>query len=220
MTLTSDPDPCPANPAAEPRLAQALASRICHDLVSPVGAVVNGADLLAEIGGSGGDEEIALLGQSAERAAAVLAFHRLAFGAAGAADAPVARTAWERTAMRMVASERIAFRMTGAGGPELSRPAARLAALLVLAGRGLLSMRGTLSICFDADGDVPMRLSATGEGLERKRDMLALLGRPVGDAPEPREVEFLMIGPAAAALGGRIVVEETAERIEIAVLPV
>ena len=70
----------PAGADEGPDLAALLASRICHDLVSPVGAITNGIELLemAEPGG----EEIALVRSSAEAAAARLRLFRLTFGAA------------------------------------------------------------------------------------------------------------------------------------------
>ena len=65
---------------AGPELAGTVCTRICHDLVSPVGAVVNGADLIDELGVADAKDEMAMIAQSARRAAAMLKFHRLAFG--------------------------------------------------------------------------------------------------------------------------------------------
>ena len=53
-------------------IASLLASRICHDLVSPVGAVVNGTDLIRAVGGADIQDELALIGQSAARASIIL----------------------------------------------------------------------------------------------------------------------------------------------------
>ena len=65
-------------------LASLLCSRLCHDLLSPVGALSNGLELLAEEK----DPEMRkrcmeLLEQSARTSADKLKFFRLAFGAAG-----------------------------------------------------------------------------------------------------------------------------------------
>jgi histidine phosphotransferase ChpT len=69
-------------------LAALLCSRVCHDLISPVGAIVNGLEVLAE----DKDEEtktfaMDLIKKSAHQASAKLQFCRLAFGAAGSAGA-------------------------------------------------------------------------------------------------------------------------------------
>ena len=65
-------------------LAAMLCSRLCHDMLSPVGALSNGLELLA----LETDEEMranvmALLEQSARTSTSKLKFFRLAFGAAG-----------------------------------------------------------------------------------------------------------------------------------------
>jgi histidine phosphotransferase ChpT len=71
-------------------LAALLCSRVCHDLISPVGAIVNGLEVLAEEK----DEEtrqfaLDLIHKSANTASAKLQFCRIAFGAAGSAGAQI-----------------------------------------------------------------------------------------------------------------------------------
>lgn len=68
--------------------AALLVSRVCHDLVSPVGAVVNGLEVLEEETDTAmRADALRLVATSAEQAAARLQFARLAFGAAGSAGA-------------------------------------------------------------------------------------------------------------------------------------
>jgi histidine phosphotransferase ChpT len=68
--------------------ASLLVSRVCHDLVSPVGAVVNGLEVLEEETDSTmRADALRLVAASAEQAAARLQFARIAFGAAGSAGA-------------------------------------------------------------------------------------------------------------------------------------
>ncbi|MFI4961715.1 MAG: histidine phosphotransferase ChpT [Hyphomicrobiales bacterium] len=71
-------------------LAALLCSRVCHDLISPVGAIVNGLEVLAEEK----DEEtktfaLDLIKKSAGTASAKLQFCRIAFGAAGSDGAQI-----------------------------------------------------------------------------------------------------------------------------------
>ena len=62
--------------------AALLCSRLCHDLVSPVGALSNGLEILSdEHDDSMRDQVMALLGQSARQTSNRLQFFRLAFGA-------------------------------------------------------------------------------------------------------------------------------------------
>ena len=65
-------------------LASLLCSRLCHDLMSPVGALNNGIELMAdEQDPEMRDKCLELLGESARASANKLKFFRLAFGAAG-----------------------------------------------------------------------------------------------------------------------------------------
>lgn len=72
----------------EIEFAALLVSRVCHDLVSPVGAVVNGLEVLEdERDAAMRADALKLVISSAEQAAARLQFARIAFGAAGSAGA-------------------------------------------------------------------------------------------------------------------------------------
>lgn len=71
-------------------LAALLCSRVCHDLISPVGAIVNGLEVMED----DNDQEtrdfaLALIKKSVKTASARLQFCRLAFGAAGSAGAQI-----------------------------------------------------------------------------------------------------------------------------------
>ncbi|MDE1932955.1 histidine phosphotransferase ChpT [Bradyrhizobium sp.] len=80
--------PGPAPDSLE--LAALLCSRVCHDLISPVGAIVNGLEVLDD-NPKPEDKEFALdlIRKSAKTASARLQFCRLAFGAAGSAGAQI-----------------------------------------------------------------------------------------------------------------------------------
>ena len=84
MSGTSSPGPAPD--ALE--LAALLCSRVCHDLISPVGAIVNGLEVLDD-NPKPEDRDFALdlIRKSAKTASARLQFCRLAFGAAGSSGA-------------------------------------------------------------------------------------------------------------------------------------
>lgn len=66
-----------------PRVLELVASRICHDLVSPVGAVSNGVELMQELGEDAGAEAVKLIADSAQQASTRLKAFRLSYGAAG-----------------------------------------------------------------------------------------------------------------------------------------
>ena len=65
------------------QILEMLASRICHDIISPVGAVNNGVEFLQEMGADALDEAMGLISYSASQAAAKLQAFRMAYGAGG-----------------------------------------------------------------------------------------------------------------------------------------
>lgn len=88
-------------------LAALLASRVCHDIISPVGAITNGLEVLEEDSG----EEMRsfamdLIKKSARQASAKLQFARLAFGAAGSAGAEIDLGDAEQVARGFMAGEK------------------------------------------------------------------------------------------------------------------
>jgi histidine phosphotransferase ChpT len=86
MSGTSTPAPAPDML----ELAALLCSRVCHDLISPVGAIVNGLEVLDDTQKQEDrDFALDLIRKSAKTASARLQFCRLAFGAAGSAGAQI-----------------------------------------------------------------------------------------------------------------------------------
>ena len=91
--LAPEPDSCPSicHPTIESLdLAALLCSRVCHDLISPVGAIVNGLEVMED----DNDQEtktfaMDLIKKSVRQASAKLQFCRIAFGAAGSAGAQI-----------------------------------------------------------------------------------------------------------------------------------
>lgn len=64
-------------------IIELLASRICHDIISPVGAINNGIELMQEMGADGLDDGLELVAYSASQSAAKLSAFRMAYGAGG-----------------------------------------------------------------------------------------------------------------------------------------
>ncbi|AXI44326.1 histidine phosphotransferase family protein [Sulfitobacter sp. SK011] len=64
-------------------LATLIGSRICHDLISPIGAINNGLELLSMADNPPAGPEMELIGTSVDNASARIRFFRIGFGAAG-----------------------------------------------------------------------------------------------------------------------------------------
>jgi histidine phosphotransferase ChpT len=92
----------------ELEFAALLVSRVCHDLVSPVGAVVNGLEVLEdERDANMRADALKLVTSSAEQATARLQFARIAFGAAGSAGAELDLTEVGRTVLGLVRGSKV-----------------------------------------------------------------------------------------------------------------
>lgn len=87
-----------------PDLAALLCSRVCHDVISPVGAINNGLELLDE-GGADADA-MDLIRTSALNASVRLKFARLAFGASGSAGSSIDTGEAEKAAKDFAAAEK------------------------------------------------------------------------------------------------------------------
>lgn len=87
-----------------PDLAALLCSRVCHDIISPVGAINNGLELLDE--GGADEDAMNLIRQSARNASARLQFARIAFGAAGSAGMQIDTGDAESVASAFFANEK------------------------------------------------------------------------------------------------------------------
>ncbi|KQZ49635.1 histidine phosphotransferase [Rhizobium sp. Root149] len=97
----------PKNPnltLSGPDLAALLCSRVCHDVISPVGAINNGLELLDE-GGTDADA-LDLIRTSALNASVRLKFARLAFGASGSVGASIDTGEAEKAAKDFAAAEK------------------------------------------------------------------------------------------------------------------
>ena len=88
-------------------LAALLASKVCHDIISPVGALANGLEVLeTEKGEDMRGFAMELVAKSANAASAKLKFARIAFGAGGSAGASIDTGDAEEVARGWMAAEK------------------------------------------------------------------------------------------------------------------
>ena len=197
-----------------------LASRICHDLVSPVGAIVNGTDLITEIGGGDVQDEIAMIRQSAGRASALLQYYRIAFGAADD-DAMLARGALQVQAAQMLETQKMSLDWEGLEGPSLSRTEGRFLFQLLMCARAVAGMRGRIAVRLDPAASFPLSITviALGSGPgggSINHDALRLVSiEPNAGDISARQVEFALIHSSAVDLGVRLEVAAQGEGARI-----
>lgn len=197
-------------------LAASVSSRICHDLVSPVGAVVNGVDLVREISAGDHSEAIGMIGQSAERASALLQLYRIAFGTAEADAQSVPRGTLAEHSAVLFAPPRIVLEWEGRAGPALPRREARLLTLLLLCARSILGIRGSVLLRTDARSAFPLTLTVAAESFSSTVEMLELfgIGRTDGGV-SPRAVEFVLAGDAAREMNLRLELKRGSDQVTI-----
>ena len=124
-----------------------LGSRICHDLISPLGAIGNGVELLT-MSGLDAAPEIALIAESIENANARIRFFRVAFGQAGA-SAQLGRSEIQSILTDLTKGTRTTIEWKIEGG--LPRREVKLAFLLIQALESAMPVGGKITISKNAN---------------------------------------------------------------------
>jgi histidine phosphotransferase ChpT len=197
------------------RFGALVGSRICHDLISPVGAVGNGVELIEEVGPANAEEELQLVARAAGAASAQLQFLRLAFGAAQAEEA-MGWAALRRTALAWAETQRAGLAWPETGG-ETTRAEARLLCNLLQSAVSALPRGGEIGV---EAGPAGLAATARGEGAALSAEAAAwLAGAPAAAAPGPRDIHHLAAAAHAAALGRRVEVAQEPGRVRLACPP-
>ncbi|MBY6005626.1 hypothetical protein KUV62_17005 [Salipiger bermudensis] len=180
------------------RIAGLVGSRLCHDLVSPVGAISNGLELIA-LSGSPGSDEMALIAQSCASASARINFFRVAFGAAsaeqriGAAEAGKLLTDY-------AGGSRLALLWQAPGDAE--RRDVQLAFLAALCCETALPLGGRVVIASEAGG---WRITGTGPRLGIEPALWKILqGGALPADLAPARVQFALLAMLAPERGRKL----------------
>jgi histidine phosphotransferase ChpT len=181
-----------------PDLSALVSARLCHDLISPMGAIGNGLELL-QLASGGGGPELALVHDSLRTALAKLRFYRIAFGPADAQ----ARQSFDEAAQ--ITDAMFHGRFTVAWDPQagdMPRPVARLIYLAVLCLEKSLPMGGVVRVSV---GGPAVTLAVDGHRTAPPPELWAhvLTGAPVPDL-RPDGIQFALLRGALTATGHRI----------------
>jgi len=128
-----------------PDLGALIASRICHDLIGPIGAIGNGVELLTMEAGAV-RPELALISESAAHAQARIRFFRISFGAA-AANQRIARSEVLTVLADLSRGGRVSYGWTSAA--DLARNEVRLVFLLLHCVETALAFGGEVRVAHD-----------------------------------------------------------------------
>jgi histidine phosphotransferase ChpT len=198
-------------------LAALLCSRVCHDVISPVGAIVNGLEVLAEEKDQGmRDFALDLIGKSARTASARLQFARLAFGAAGSAGAAIDTGDAETVAKGFLNDDKIKLSWSG---PRLLMPKNRVKLLLnlLVIGASGIPRGGSLDCVIEGDADTPVfRITATGKNARIPHGVEhSLAGTPENGTVDAHGIQPFYAGMVARASGMGVTLSLNEETFKI-----
>ncbi|KQP53196.1 histidine phosphotransferase ChpT [Methylobacterium sp. Leaf106] len=136
-------------------LSALLCSRVCHDVISPVGAIVNGLEVLEDESDTSMREfALELIGKSAKQASARLQFARIAFGAAGSAGASIDLADAEKVSRGMFGDEKTQLAWSA---PQALYPKNKVKLLLnlVMIATTTIPRGGRIDVVVSGDGEAP-----------------------------------------------------------------
>ena len=199
-------------------LAALLCSRVCHDLISPVGAIVNGIEVLEEEKGEATKEfALDLIKRSAATASAKLQFCRIAFGAAGSAGARIDLGDAEKVTRGFMEDDKtkIAWNLPRA---LLAKNRVKLLLnMLVIAGQAI-PRGGNITVDPIGAGDtLGFKVSAAGTNAKIPPAVLPLLtGELSGETVDAHRIQPFYAGLLAKDCGVKATVAMDGETVVVA----
>lgn len=194
----------------KPDLTALLGSRICHDLISPLGAIGNGVELLA-MSGAGGGAELALISESVTNANARIRFFRVAFGAA-APGQRIGRPEVTSILADLTRGSRLTVDWQAAS--DQSRGDVKLAFLAIQCLESAMPWGGRITVTEDGQR---WRIAGTADRLRVEEALWQSLADPAAQ-PEigAAQVHFALLGEEATRQGLRLSTDIGAGAITIA----
>lgn len=180
-------------------LASLVGSRLCHDLINPLGAIGNGVELMA-MGGTGDSPEMSLIQEAVRDAQARIAFFRIAFGAAAPDQVVALRdiTAIINGLYGKGGRTQVSF----APGRDMPRPELKLALLMLSCAETALPLGGQITMIANNGG---VALQGQSSRLNLDPELFGLLqGETPRSAPRPADVQFLLLRQEVVAQERRL----------------
>ena len=197
--------------------AALLVSRVCHDLVSPVGAVVNGLEVLEDERDAGmRADALKLVASSAEQAAARLQFARLAFGAAGSAGATLDLTEVGRVVLGLVEGSKTSVAWNAA---PLNWPKdwAKLLMNATLLAADCLPRGGAVRVETASDPETPsFRIVAEGTNARILEDVERAARGENGGALDGRSIQAYLTYKLARNINAGLTLTASDGKVEVA----
>lgn len=203
-SLTAAP-PASARSIPQAELAAHLAGRLCHDLISPVSAIVSGLDLLEDPSAQDmRDDAMNLIAQSARKLAAALSFARVAYGSSSSAETFDPRDL--ETLTRGVFSHVRADLDWAVQCDRLEKPSARALLNLAQIGATALPTGGMARVTVEAGSEqTVVKLEARGARARLRPEAQAgLRGEPMGEGLPGQWVQTYYLQALVGDAGGSL----------------
>ena len=192
-------------------LGALLCSRICHDIISPVGAINNGLELLEE--GGADEDAMALIKSSARNASARLQFARIAFGAAGSAGVQIDTGDAQHVATQYFANEKPELTWEGAR-VLLPKNKVKLLLNMLVVAQHTIPRGGMLTIDPIGEGEtMSFRITATGHNARLPQNISELLSGERGPAADAHAIQPYYTRLLAQACGLTVSLKHEGEAI-------
>lgn len=193
-----------------PDLLALLGSRICHDLISPIGAIGNGVELmLMEPGGT--SPEVALIAESVAHANARIRFFRIGFGVSGAGQR-IGRAEVVGILADLTRGGRVSI--DWAGPADLPRREAKLAFLLLMCVETALAYGGHVAVAHD---EARWQIVARAPRMKIDPALWAVLSHPAAVAAlTAAQVHFALAAEEVAQQARKLTVEIDEAEIRLA----
>lgn len=189
-------------------LAALLGSRICHDLISPIGAIGNGLELIS-MSGIGQSPELSLISESVSNANARIRFYRIAFGAGGENGQSLSRQEIVSLLDGITRGTRLKIAWEPPG--EVRRLDGKLVFLLIQCCESAMPYGGSITVS-QAGG--AWRIEGVAPKLRALDDMWPLLTEEHSTADiTPALVQFGLVRPALIDAGRSIRLQIRPDRI-------
>ncbi|MDA5094933.1 histidine phosphotransferase family protein [Aliiroseovarius sp. KMU-50] len=189
-------------------LTALIGSRICHDLISPLGAIGNGIELL-ELSGLGDIPEMALISESVQNANARIRFFRIAFGTAKSNQSISERDV--HSALTDSSDRKIDIKWQPSG--DQPRAQVKLAFLVIQCMETAMPWGGQI-VVNEQDGH--WSIWAEAERLNADPALWDLLTSPNSDTEvSPAQVHYALVAPELTAQGCRAEVVVLNQRINV-----
>lgn len=198
-------------------LAALISSRLCHDVISPVGAIVNGLEVLEEENDPAMREiALDLVKKSATQASARLQFARLAFGAAGSAGAQIDTGDAEAVARGIVGDGKAELTWSG---PRLLLPKNQVKLLLnlVVIAMATIPRGGKIAVTIEGqEPDISFRIVTEGTMVRVPNGVADLIaGQPENGHVDAHVIQPFYTGLVARASNMSVAINSDGERVVI-----